>query len=107
MFVDSRHSLGESFAVPVYIQAQQVVMNQVQGHLTSKLRCYHRDLVGLMVGFIVKAVHGVQLSAIISVDLRLKWRNTYTDSSIHITVCLMFKTTSRLFLFVCFFKIYK
>lgn len=78
VFVDARHSLGESFAVPVHIQAQQVVVNQVQGHLTSKLRCYRRDLVGLIVGFIVKLVHGVQLSAIISVDLRLKWRNIQT-----------------------------
>lgn len=50
-------------------------MDQVQSHLTGKLRRCHRDLTGALAGFIIEVILVVQVGAIIRVDLRLHRTN--------------------------------
>lgn len=75
-FVDLDHSLGEDAAVPAHIQAEQVVVDQSQSHLTRELCRHRRHFTGVMVGFVIEVILAVQVGAVVSVGLSLWTQNT-------------------------------
>lgn len=69
--VGGEYGLVEDAVVAAHVQAEQVVVDQPQGHVTGHLGRQGRDLRCALAGLVVQVVLGVQVGAVVGVGLGL------------------------------------